>query len=830
MVSTRTPKTAKASYAERVLGAFSQVQKDHRKHAIHQQLCVLKKTAQAKKDKLGPRWTHWVGKAVSKLEDEGIFEPANPTGSVALTPNGKKRGINDARRSLKLSIGASPGHNDEGLIWKHVIGYAGSKRSRRESTSNEDVSYYSENENTPSKVGSAKKRARLSTASPKKAISRMTKSELKAELDSLKKARAQELRRETSPLTELDSEDEVITTHLREEIRERDEEIENMRRELAAARQKNNDRFATPRTNLNFDRPSSPLAANASFRSRNYAGGVMRTESGSYIPNLSKRPTPAPSSPERDMESDERNSVAENVDMFLDTESHEDEGTHLDASRTRAMQDGGLNLSRLGPSALNFPQSTPDVLSREQFQPELERDAIVTSLKSEISDLKARVAEDAVLLSSKTAATASLENIMSNRIQALESLVADRDATIGALRKENARFQTDVAGLQETWKRAEEMATGRLEELQASESLVVELRALREGGSRRIELLENSNGDLIRKAKESLQTKCTAITNELRVLRQREQEMKSRIDGLTESLSEASNDAREVEEKQLASERLEDNLKEKERRVTQVLAQLVSAENSAGEISARLTVAEAAITSLNEELTLSQKEVESVKLALTKTTHELRSEESQRQRAGEEAANREQELRIAQDAKANALASEVAANEVIIKRLSDEKRTIQGRLSAAEASIVESKDKHQSDRMHMSRNILELEASLESARGDIDRLNTRLVETQTHTEKIHLDLEKRKVDLENLQAFLDVERKDKSAVEADLAAYVGKAQELEEELLDFKKSKRRDDATISNLRDSFSNLRESQSKLFEEFGAKVGSYFLHQTF
>lgn len=34
-------------------------------------------------------------------------------------------------------------------------------------------------------------------------------------------------------------------------------------------------------------------------RSRQHTAGVTRTQSGSYIPNLSKQPTPAPSSSER---------------------------------------------------------------------------------------------------------------------------------------------------------------------------------------------------------------------------------------------------------------------------------------------------------------------------------------------------------------------------------------------------------------------------------------------------------------------------------------------------------------------------------------------------
>jgi hypothetical protein len=67
-----------------VLGAFTQVQKEHKRHVVHiatlraqgtflrvlsrtTNLLVVKKIAQEKKDKLGPHWSHFVGKAVHRL-------------------------------------------------------------------------------------------------------------------------------------------------------------------------------------------------------------------------------------------------------------------------------------------------------------------------------------------------------------------------------------------------------------------------------------------------------------------------------------------------------------------------------------------------------------------------------------------------------------------------------------------------------------------------------------------------------------------------------------------------------------------------------------------
>ena len=52
---------------------------------------------------------------------------------------------------------------------------------------------------------------------------------------------------------------------------------------------------------------------------RQHAAGVTRTQSGSYIPNLSKQPTPAPSTSERDDDYGRAGEFGpENTDMAVD--------------------------------------------------------------------------------------------------------------------------------------------------------------------------------------------------------------------------------------------------------------------------------------------------------------------------------------------------------------------------------------------------------------------------------------------------------------------------------------------------------------------------------
>lgn len=69
---------------------------------------IVRKSAQEKKDELGPQWSRWVGKAVHKLvsmeislgipswltcnyqEADGVLRTADANGGVTFTPNGKK--------------------------------------------------------------------------------------------------------------------------------------------------------------------------------------------------------------------------------------------------------------------------------------------------------------------------------------------------------------------------------------------------------------------------------------------------------------------------------------------------------------------------------------------------------------------------------------------------------------------------------------------------------------------------------------------------------------------------------------------------------------------
>lgn len=122
MVSTRSGKSTKHTYAERVLNAYSQAQREHRRQSVHVATlrAQVRKTAQERRDKLGPNWASWVGKAVRKLEEQGVLEPIDSSGYVRMTEEGKKAFNVARRRVLGSSTGHKPTPEEEDLLWRSI--------------------------------------------------------------------------------------------------------------------------------------------------------------------------------------------------------------------------------------------------------------------------------------------------------------------------------------------------------------------------------------------------------------------------------------------------------------------------------------------------------------------------------------------------------------------------------------------------------------------------------------------------------------------------------------------------------------------------------------
>ncbi|KAI0367729.1 hypothetical protein BV20DRAFT_548113 [Pilatotrama ljubarskyi] len=291
MVARYTKKRAKYTYAERVLGALSDIQKEHRKHAVH--LATLRahvrKTADARKDKMGPQWSNWVSRTVHKLAEDGILDTSDPHGNIAFTPDAKKTITKVRRESMGPGVVLSPGL--ERRIWKDVtrrFSGVGVKRPRPSTSTSHrsELDDERDDEHTPPR----KRQAR-------KSLSRMTKAELEEELrDALKRLS------DTRELQPINAEELSV---LQEELSDREKEVAVLREELARLKERPEtiDRSVTvgtptrmltpPPTNASL--PSSSGRAATGSGSRLAMHGVTRTLSGSLISNISKQPTPEPS-------------------------------------------------------------------------------------------------------------------------------------------------------------------------------------------------------------------------------------------------------------------------------------------------------------------------------------------------------------------------------------------------------------------------------------------------------------------------------------------------------------------------------------------------------
>ncbi|KAI0760032.1 hypothetical protein C8Q74DRAFT_1371997 [Fomes fomentarius] len=412
MAPRYSKKKAKFTYTERVLGALSELQKEHRKHAVHMATlrAHVRKTADARKDKMGPQWSQWVSRTVERLADDGILDNSDPHGNVTFTPDAKKT-ITSVRRET-LGPGVVPQTNLENKIWKDMqkrFSTVGVKRSRRRSSA----------------IGLAEDEGRPSKRQARQSFSRLTKAELETELR-IALRRLQEAE-------EPQAADEEEIEALRDELKGREHEVEELRDEVARLKgSRSTERVTIGATRLLTPPPTNPsvpctpssskTARATNLRPRTSAHGMTRTLSGSLISNLTRRPTPEPS--------DSGSHVAEIEDMIF----------NHDVSPARAYRediDDDTLFESLPDHGLGTPQSSPMLADQADLgaEPDSGNDdrSEITSLKVA---LQARVSEldelrDAhrLLLVQRD----ELRGIVTARDSRLQALEADLRARTDAL-------------------------------------------------------------------------------------------------------------------------------------------------------------------------------------------------------------------------------------------------------------------------------------------------------------------------------------------------------------------------------------------------------------
>ncbi|KAG6906302.1 hypothetical protein DXG01_014671 [Tephrocybe rancida] len=408
----------------------------------------VKKNAQENKEKLGPRWSSWVGHAIKKLEGDGILEASSAAGSITLTASGRKA-ITDARQTLCTMTETLPSAVPEELVWKHLTQATpvtrGTKRGRPSVRLTHD-----EEEYVSPRRATRSKRPRVSaavTSPPKPARAQITKSQLLAQLHALQKEKENGLwLRESSPLTDLDEEEEP--SRLRDELMEKQEEIDRIKRELAAAKLLTQP--YRPLTPTIETRPSSPTQWSPGMPALPRPLDLSRTQSGSRISLLSRQPTP-PRSP------------GAASDEFLETMGTEEssfvtQGDHdMHDSRSPTQLAVGTATSAIAQNLkvieLEHDLASPvaEIESLEAQLSQLQanvvdaqqalfgRDEKLSALSASFTKLQNDASQKALDLERQVAALQELggfETFQASRVVGLEQDINERNASIVALNKD----------------------------------------------------------------------------------------------------------------------------------------------------------------------------------------------------------------------------------------------------------------------------------------------------------------------------------------------------------------------------------------------------------
>ncbi|PFH48964.1 hypothetical protein AMATHDRAFT_148685 [Amanita thiersii Skay4041] len=808
MVVSKSAKTAKYTYAERVLGAFSRARHGYKRHGVHMATlrAQVRKNAEAKRDKLGPNWSHWVTKAVHKLEDEGILA-AESSGNVVMTPNGKKA-VADARRSLALPANATPSSTDEELIWKYVAHQnvaRGAKRPRRsaaysaleESDAEEDMQ--SPSKRRLSRHRGRSKRARSSiggaSLSPgKKSLSQMTKAELKAALTSLQEQHENILMRGTSPLT--DTEDREEQERLKAELNKRDVEIERIRRELDAVQIQ-----------------SAPVGTHRPFND----DGLFSTPAMN-----DKQPTPAPSSPGGD---------ADDEAGLFESSTAGDESTCMEYSGQT------VYAFRWGPQALATPSSSPtrtpvairthDIhLHKEQATAEalqgrfsqleqstIDRDARILSLEKAIESLRNELSASVSLVVQKDtelndvrASKVALDSTFAARVNELERLNQMREVAIETLEAERDRCAENLAATeQELQKAREEMS------LQKENTL-----------TERLEESRTKNESIMEQLRTHLDRN-TELEDMLRESREATEELRGHVATLERACAERDSVAAELKVTCLCAQERENELRERTtslERIHQNLRQdLASASPYYEFLKQAITQHSATISSLKTD---HDRVVSELGQVIESTKSDVAAHAELASKLSAELEQLKQSLAQAESIADN-IQEQIAVKEGNLDSLRSQLVDAQVSVTETKQSLAVAEERHSAEREKYEQAVAELEQSLTATRREIDVSTKRLGSSESAQGELRLQLEARTKEVKEIRLSLDAETDRQFALESDLAAAITKARDAEARTVELQTSKEADERAIKALKESFVRLRDTQMRAFAELGDEVRS-------
>lgn len=778
MAPIKSPKTAKYTYAERVLGAFTQAKKNQRRHSVHIATlrAQVKKSAESKKDKLGPQWAHWVGKAVQRLENDGILEPSEPTGTVALTPSGKKM-LSSVRRSLNIPANVEPSAIQEELILKQVTqtGTRGIKRPRTSRASNISLRHDSEDDEdgdfrTPKRTN---KRSRPSV-SVKSSPSKMTKAQLQAELESLKIAHQQILLRGTSPLTDLSDDDGEQTNG--------GEELHLRRRRPSSGANRPRESGSTAR-----DAVDDNLFATPTTPSRLTAG---RPRSVSPTPDVGERPSSAPDvrSEHDDYEMDPLFTPASSL---ATPQASPTKPTQVEVDNTL--------IERLERKYSDLKSQHDKVVLEVS-----ERDARILSLQTDINDLSKKAI---AAMADKNSEFIELETTSTNRAENFERCIAEQLATITALEREREEANKKLSSLQQALRAAEENVVV----VTQLEDTIRDLGSQKKSVEEQLEVEQSKNCDLFEEirnqnvANESLLEQLADLSTKIRLFEDEQANRDTATQHMDTSLSESRHDA-------------------------QVLRETVTnLEESSHSKHLELVQSNSKVEELEKALDNLKRLEQEIKTTAEHRLSLLEAEKVEKERLIQTVANKEQDiLNLTENASVvkssmEKLKAELFLKEAAMQQLHGELAVVREELTIAEGSLVASSEKHQAERSSLTSRLSSIEGSLVSANLEAKNLRTQLESAEIAHASVRAQVVERDIDLSKIRNELESERKRGNSLETELIRAKENTVGLEETIQGVRASKDADEKTIESLKNVFATYRESQMHFLMVMEEKVNS-------
>lgn len=872
MVSTRSGKSTKHTYAERVLNAYSQAQREHRRQSLHVATlrAQVRKTAQERKDKLGPNWASWVGKAVRKLEEQGVLEPIDSSGYVRMTEDGKKA-LNAARRRV---LGSSAGHKPtpEELLWRSISHHFSpssnisrasrrysdvqSSRKRRRSGRSRPVSRAgggmtederdSEASFAPQRTTPVSKRRRTTTIdpfalpTPSKPLSRMNKTELKAkvkELQSVLFASRTGTPHDDTQLSNTERE------HLRKQLHEARVELDVYRRRTAIFGAEDEELTDVEDYGLPSSLPGplpSPIrdarTPPTPSPARRGSHMLLRTESGSMIHGVSKQPTPAPSDEGRlDMGAgQEMEYTADEGDMAQVADA-------LAYDRQEwAITEGGQVIT---PDMTPSVHEEPDVGATRALQEKLASlERLLADKDQRLAGLQSDLARKDEVLGEKEKAIDQLQHMLASKddtITQLRDAVATKDVAIadkdGVLSQKDGELSKTHVTLVKIEGKLRDQAT----QLENKDNIINALRA---------------EVDSLRSVKEVLESQVTAVGDEAHAKQEAIEKMRQDHAKAKELLLGAETELNATRDRLQDTEKHKEHVEGLYHEVLQTLSEMEQTiqrrEVSLGEKDKQITDKDTAIAELEGNVQSIAEELKDAKITVNDLIVRFKASETQKVevetelRATIDTVRREKDdsvvaISVLRTEKATvdtqneelhgqvavltsnlreARAEYAAAKKMVLDLLGtvDTARSARDEEVGKSAAAKQALGVAQTEAARLREQVHEAEMEIQQVRGELAVNQAALVAEQTTTSMLRSNLKTARGELDDARKKLEATGKEVIDTRANV-------KRVEEEAEELRVAKMADENTIADLKTLYERLKRVQAEWASEVDQKFMS-------